>query len=151
MSPHSFWKQFANRFLIDLTSLQLPSLVWFRIVANARSLKTDRLVSLISLNDLTGAKFLGSDARFRQALSATSAKTTALYPGLAGPTLILNLPSVFGALVQLFAPLFPKEVRKKIMFAQGPMRGVRSLRDLATPGAPREKFLDEIDALAYRQ
>lgn len=151
-------------------------------MANARSLKTDRLVSLISLNDLTGAKFLGSDARFRKALSATSAKTTALYPGLAGPTLILNLPSVLGALVQLFAPMFPEEVRstqsdpkkksvtlviqrlltliigyfylqvrKKIMFAQGPMRDVRRLRDLAAPGAPREKFLDEIDALVYPQ
>jgi hypothetical protein len=120
-------------------------------VANARSLKNDRLVSIISLNDLTGAKFFGSDARFRKALSATSAKTTVLYPGLAGPTLLLNLPRLVGSLVQLFVPLFPKEVRKKIIFAQGPMRDVNSLRDLAVPGTPREKFMDSIDKLAYLQ
>ena len=32
------------------------------------------------------------DARFRTALSASSKAATRLYPNLAGPTLLLNLP-----------------------------------------------------------
>jgi len=119
------------------------------IVANARSQQSDKLVSVITVNDLTGVKLIGGDATFRDALSATSAKTNELYPGLSGPTLLLNLPRLLGVLVKLFTPLFPKEVRKKIKFAQGPLSDVDSLVEIAAPGQPREKFLNSLDELLY--
>jgi len=119
------------------------------IVANVRSQQTDSLVSVITVNDLTGVKLIGGDATFRDALSATSAKTNELYPGLSGPTLLLNLPRLLGALVRLFTPLFPKEVRKKIKFAQGPLRDVDTLVEISAPGQPREDFLNSLDELLY--
>jgi len=119
------------------------------IVANARSILSDRLVSVITANDLTGVKLIGGDATFRNALSATSAQTNELYPGLSGPTLLLNLPRLLGALVKLFSGLFPKEVRKKIMFAQGPLRDVDNLMEISVPGQPREKLMSSLDELLY--
>jgi len=120
------------------------------IVANARSIQSDRLISVITVNDLKGVKLIGGDATFRNALSATSAITNQLYPGLSGPTLLLNLPRLLGALVKLFTPLFPKEVRKKIKFAQGPLRDVDNLMEISVPGQSRDKFMNYLDELLYR-
>jgi len=119
------------------------------IVANARSIQKDRLVSLIVANDLTGLKF-GGDATFQKALSATSAKSNKLYPALAGPTLLLNLPGLLGFLVKIFTPLFPREVRKKIVFAKGPLRDVSDLADISVTGGTREKFMSDLDELVYK-
>jgi len=133
----------------EMTEFFLYSREVNAIVANDRSIKSDRLVSVITANDLTGVKLIGGDATFRNALSATSAKTNKLYPGLSGPTLLLNLPRLLGALVKLFTPLFPKEVRKKIMFAQGPLRDVDNLMEVSDPGQPREKLMNSLDELLY--
>ena len=118
-------------------------------VANEYSLRTDRLVALLTANDLSGVKIIGGDATFRQALSASSKISSPLYPNLNGPTLLLNLPRLLGALVKLFTPLFPPEVKKRLRFEQGPLSKVKDLMDVAPSGGGRAKFLGEIDELVY--
>lgn len=119
------------------------------LVANARSAESDSLVSIITANDLKGVKLVGGDATFRKALSAASTKANQLYPNVAGPTLLLNLPRLLGALVKIFTPLFPKEVRKRIAFANGPLNGVDNLVQVVEDGKEREKFQDYLDELVY--
>ena len=43
-----------------------------------------------------------------------------LYPSLAGPTMILNLPFILQAFVGLFKPLFPKSVQARLKFERAP-------------------------------
>ena len=62
------------------------------MVADMRSLQTDSLVKVITCN--------GSS------LSTTSKNANELYPSLIGRTLLLNLPTLMGALVRLFKPGF---------------------------------------------
>ena len=119
------------------------------LVANMRSLKTDRVVNLLTANDLTGVKLIGGDASFRQALSAASKISNDLYPNLTGPTLLLNLPRLLGALVKLFTPLFPSEVRKKLKFVRGPLKDIDDLIHIAPGGKAREEFLNELDQIVY--
>lgn len=119
------------------------------VVANLRSAETDRLVCVFTVNDLSGVKLVGGDASFRKALSASSQKANELYPSLSGPTLLLNLPRLLGALAKLFTPLFPAEVRKKLKFVQGPLSDVDSLSELFADGPKREKFMNELDAHIY--
>jgi len=119
------------------------------LVANQRSLDSDRIVKLVTANDLTGVKLIGGDASFRKALSAASTKANDLYPGLSGPTLLLNLPKLLSAIVKLFTPLFPPEVRAKLKFASGPLKKVGDLTEIAPGGKGREKFLDSLDELIY--
>jgi hypothetical protein len=121
------------------------------IVANMRSVASDKVVYVLTANDLKGVKLVGGDATFRKALSAASTKANDLYPSLAGPTFLLNLPKLLGALVKLFTPLFPEEVRKRLKFARGPLNEVDDLVEISGLGlgdaGAREKFLNEIDAL----
>mmetsp|Transcript_28901 Transcript_28901/g.42842 ORF Transcript_28901/g.42842 Transcript_28901/m.42842 type:complete len:304 (+) Transcript_28901:36-947(+) len=117
------------------------------IVANKRSLSSDRLVTIITANDLSGVSLFG-DATFRKALSAGSKKASTLYPSLNGPTLLLNLPKLLGGLVKLFTPLFSAEVRKKLRFEQGPLKDIGDLTDIMG-GDGRDKFMKEIDTLVY--
>ncbi|KAG7358284.1 CRAL/TRIO domain containing protein [Nitzschia inconspicua] len=119
------------------------------LVANDRSLDQDRLVSVITVNDLNGLKLIGGDATFRQALSAASKKSNTLYPALAGPTLLLNLPMLLSALVKLFTPLFPPEVNARLKFERGPLKDVTELLDISHGGKDRESFLKDLDALCY--
>lgn len=116
------------------------------IVANKRSEAQGRLVCVLTANDLGGVKLVGGDATFRKALSAASTKANALYPNLAGPTFLLNLPRLLSALTKLFTPLFPEEVRKKLKFERGPLENVE-LTEISHSGdqAKREKFLTDID------
>lgn len=121
-------------------------------VANQRSLDSDRLVCVCTANDLSGIKVIGGSAEFRKALSAASQKANELYPTLSGPSLLLNLPRLLGALAKLFTPLFPEEVRKKIKFARGPLSDVTELSEiLAGSGDKRKRdnFLDAVDELVY--
>jgi len=122
------------------------------LVANSRSLDTDRLVRVVTCNDLTGVKIVGGDTTFRSALSAASTKGNDLYPSLSGPTLLLNLPKLLGALVKLFTPLFPAAVRKKLKFERGPLdkNDVKDLLDLNRDAAVREDFLSQLDTLVYK-
>ena len=121
------------------------------IIANMRSVSSDRVVDVLTANDLKGVKLVGGDATFRKALSAASTKANELYPSLSGPTFLLNLPRVLGALVKLFTPLFPKEVNARLKFAKGPLSDVKDLVELSAGemgnAASRENFLDEIEAI----
>ena len=85
-----------------------------RVVA-ALTARTGELATVVTVNDLQGVDLFG-DASFRNALSAASKRGDAIFPGLAGPTVLLNLPRLLGTLVKLFTPLFPPAVRKKLKF-----------------------------------
>lgn len=121
------------------------------LVANARSVSSDRVVNVLTANDLLGVKLVGGDATFRNALSAASTKGNVLYPSLPGPTFLLNLPRLLGALVKLFTPLFPLEVRNRLKFERGPLKEVDDLVEISGlsmgNAAAREKFLDQIDEI----
>jgi len=117
--------------------------------ANLRSLESDRLTYLLTVNDLNNVKLVGGDASFRSALSKSSKVTNNLYPSLMGPTLMLNLPRLLSALVKLFTPLFPEKVRARLKFDSGPLKDVDDLMDISYGGKHRQAFLDEIDKLVY--
>lgn len=119
-------------------------------VANERSMKSDKLVRLIVANDLSGVKLIGGDATFRNALSASSKKANELYPELSGPTLLLNLPPLFGALVKLFTPLFPPAVRKKLKFEKGVLEKGTELEDYLIGGTGRSNFEKDLENLVYK-
>jgi len=118
------------------------------IVANARSLKTGRLSEVIFANDISGVRAI-PDRRFSKALTESSQQYEKLYPSLAGPTMILNLPFVLQTFIGLIKPLFPKSVQDRIKFKKAPV--LASLEEL-TPlsdsnDSSRKAFLDEIDKL----
>ncbi|KAG8458596.1 hypothetical protein KFE25_008393 [Diacronema lutheri] len=121
-------------------------------VALQRTAATGKLVGLVTANDLTGISLFGS-SQFRSALSAASKRTAALYPALLGPTVLLNLPPLLGALVKLFTPLFPKAVLDKLRFESGPLKDVADLRVLlrSAGGPERDAFLADIDACVRRR
>jgi len=121
-------------------------------VANMRSVESDRLVSVLTANDLSGVKLVGGEASFRKALSASSKRGNELYPTLSGPSLLLNLPKLLGALAKLFTPLFPAEVRKRIKFEQGPLEDVNDMSEILAGSGDakkREDFMDSLDELIY--
>merc|ERR1719413_189004 len=98
------------------------------LVAEQRTRASGTLVRLLAANDLTGvSKF--PDDRFQKALTESSKQATMLYPGLAGPTVILNLPGIVRLLVSFLTPLFPGAVQQKIKFARGPMSYLKDLSD----------------------
>jgi len=119
------------------------------LVANMKSEKSDQLVTVLTANDLLGVKLIGGSKTFRAALSAASNKASELYPNLSGPTFLLNLPKLLSALVKLFTPLFAEDVRKRLKFAQGPLKDVTNLSEISPSGdaASRELFLKQIDEL----
>lgn len=119
-------------------------------VADMRSLTMDRLVRVITANDLSGVKLVGGDATFRKALSAASTQANDLYPALSGPTLLLNLPPLVGALVKVFTPLFPPAVRKKLKFEKGVLAKNMELTDYLVGGKGRKSFEQDIDDLVYK-
>ena len=122
-------------------------------VANQRSIDSDRLVCVCTANDLSGIKVIGGSAEFRKALSAVSKRANELYPTLSGPSLLLNLPRLLSALVKIFTPLFPEEVRKKIKFARGPLSDVTALNEILAgsggDGSKRDNFLSAVEELIY--
>lgn len=114
------------------------------LVANARSKQSGRLCNVIFANDITGTR-KAPDAQFSKALTASSKSFEKLYPGLAGPTMILNLPFILQAFVGLFKPLFPKSVQARLKFTQAPVLGkLNELTVLTTDATTRKKFLGEI-------
>ena len=83
-----------------------------------------------------------------QALTASSKSFEKLYPGLAGPTMILNLPFILQAFVGLFKPLFPKVVQERLKFEKAPfLSKLDELTPLTTDMAKKQKFLAEVDML----
>ncbi|GKY94849.1 hypothetical protein MPSEU_000449900 [Mayamaea pseudoterrestris] len=118
------------------------------IVANQRSLQTDKLLSVVTANDLQGVKLIGGSATFRQALSKSSKLANDLYPNTAGPTLLLNLPPLLSALVKLFTPLFPKAVNERLKFASLKLlANIGQLTNVAPGGGQRAEFIKEVDAI----
>merc|ERR1719486_594339 len=89
------------------------------LVANARSTASGRLCNVIFANDISGTR-KPPDPLFSKALTASSKSYERLYPSLAGPTLILNLPLILQAFVGLFKPLFPKSVQARLKFERAP-------------------------------
>ena len=118
-------------------------------VADVRSVETDSLLKLITCNDLSGVKLIGGSSSFRKSLSQASKLANKLYPSLNGRTLMLNLPSLLGALVKLFTPLFPAAVNERLRFSKGPLSKVEDLREIAIGGNGREDFINDVDRLAY--
>merc|ERR1712129_102471 len=118
------------------------------IVADARSLKTGRLCEVIFANDISGVR-KPPDRRFSKALTESSSQYEKLYPSLAGPTMILNLPFVLQAFVSLFKPLFPKSVQERLKFKKAPvLAGCTELTPLSDRNDAKNKaFLAEIDKL----
>lgn len=119
------------------------------MAADMRSVHTDSLIRVVTCNDLSGVKLIGSSSDFRASLSAASKKGNELYPSLNGRTLLLNLPTLLGALVKIFNKLLPAAVRERIRFESGPLRNTEDLREIAEGGAGRAEFLSQMDVLAY--
>jgi hypothetical protein len=119
------------------------------LVANHRSLDMDKMLYVITVNDLSGLQLIGGDPTFRKALSAASTQANSLYPAMNGPTLLLNLPRLVSALVKLFTPLFPKEVNARLKFERGPLENVDELMDISYGGKDRDAFLKDLDRLCY--
>ena len=71
-----------------------------------------------------------------------------LYPSLAGPTMILNLPLILQAFVGLFKPLFPKSVQERLKFGRAPfLSKLGELTPLTTDSNTRKSFLAEVENL----
>jgi hypothetical protein len=134
--------------LIDVDSLVdffIYSKEIISLAADDRSLTSDRLSNVLTVNDLNGLQLIGGDSTFRDALSASSKKANELYPALGGPTLLLNLPRLVSALVKVFTPLFPKKVREKLKFSVGCLKDVTELKDARRNGKDHKQFLKDVD------
>lgn len=117
------------------------------IVANERSARTGRFCNVIFANDIVGVR-KPPDKRFSQALTASSSQYEALYPALAGPTMILNLPFILQAFVGLLKPLFPKSVQGRLVFKKAPvLASVKVLGPLIKDKNVNAKFIREVKSL----
>merc|ERR1711988_506241 len=103
-----------------------------------------RLCNVVFANDITGTR-KAPDPLFAKALTASSKSYEKLYPSLAGPTLILNLPFILQAFVGLFKPLFPKAVQERLRFEKAAyLSSLNELTPLTTDKASLTKFLNEV-------
>lgn len=117
------------------------------IVANERSARTGRMCSVVFANDITGVR-KPPDKRFSKALTSSSDQYESLYPSLAGPTMILNLPIILQAFVGLLKPLFPKSVQERLVFKRAPvLASMDELTPLATDPTLRTRFVKEVKSL----
>ena len=114
------------------------------IVADQRSVQSNRLCRVALANDLSGVSLFNSSPDFRKALSQSSTVAAGVYPSVNRETLLLNLPKLLSALVKLFKPIFPKTVQKKLKFCNGPLKDIDDLAQIAREGPERTKFLDQI-------
>lgn len=117
------------------------------LVANQRSADTGRLCNVIFANDISGVR-KAPDKRFSKALTSSSDAYEVLYPSLAGPTMILNLPFILQAFVGLLKPLFPKSVQERLVFTKAPvLASLKELSPLAEEQQTRQKFVAEVVGL----
>lgn len=113
-------------------------------VCAALAARTNRLSDVVTVNDLSGVDLFG-DASFRNALSVASKRGDKIFPGLAGPTILLNLPPLVRTLVKIFTPLFPASVQKRLKFAKYPLASQELFLERTSP--ERAAFLKEIDTI----
>jgi hypothetical protein len=114
------------------------------LVVNARSEKSGRLCNVIFANDITGTR-KAPDPLFSKALTSSSKGYEKLYPSMAGPTMILNLPFILQAFVGFFKPLFPKVVQERLRFDKAPyLSKLGELTPLTTDASARQAFLKEV-------
>ena len=117
------------------------------LTANQRSAESGRLCNVIFANDISGVR-KAPDKRFSQALTSSSDAYEVLYPSLAGPTMILNLPFILQAFVGLLKPLFPKSVQERLVFTKAPvLANLKELSPLATNASTRDEFVAEVKGL----
>mmetsp|Transcript_20701 Transcript_20701/g.31139 ORF Transcript_20701/g.31139 Transcript_20701/m.31139 type:complete len:310 (+) Transcript_20701:116-1045(+) len=117
------------------------------IVADKRSLATGRLCSVALVNDIKGTR-QAPDAKFSKALTSSSKQYENLYPTLAGPTLITNLPLILQAFASLLKPFFPKTVQERLKFIRAPaLAALDDLTPLSANAGTRKVFVDEIRKL----
>lgn len=141
-----------KKMMDDVTVTQLSEFFMYvkeihNRVANDRSIKNGRLCEVIFANDITGVR-KAPDSRFSKALSSSSSQYEKLYPSLAGPTMILNLPLILQAFVALFKPLFPKTVQARLKFLRAPvLANLPELTPLTSNENTKKKFMNEVDAL----
>lgn len=116
-------------------------------IANRRSANTGRMCSVIFANDISGVR-KAPDKRFSKALTSSSDQYESLYPSLAGPTMILNLPMILQAFVGLLKPLFPKSVQERLVFKRAPiLASLEELTPLGTDPTIRTNFVREVKGL----
>jgi hypothetical protein len=117
------------------------------LVADRRSVETGRLCQVIFANDISGVR-KAPDGRFSKALTSSSDQYEVLYPSLAGPTMILNLPFILQAFVGLLKPLFPKSVQERLVFTKAPVLAkLKELTPLANDPVVKAGFVAEIKGL----
>ncbi len=117
------------------------------IIANERSARTGRMCSVIFANDISGVR-KAPDSRFSKALTSSSDSYESLYPSLAGPTMILNLPLILQAFVGLLKPLFPKSVQERLVFKRAPiLASLKELTPLGTDPTTKLNFVREVKSL----
>lgn len=117
------------------------------IIANQRSARTGRMCSVVFANDISGVR-KPPDKRFSQALTSSSDQYESLYPSLAGPTMILNLPLILQAFVGLLKPLFPKSVQERLVFKRAPiLAGLKDITPLGTDPMMQNRFVREVKGL----
>eukprot|EP00571_Detonula_confervacea_P010272 CAMPEP_0172298188 /NCGR_PEP_ID=MMETSP1058-20130122/952_1 /TAXON_ID=83371 /ORGANISM="Detonula confervacea, Strain CCMP 353" /LENGTH=312 /DNA_ID=CAMNT_0013007443 /DNA_START=24 /DNA_END=962 /DNA_ORIENTATION=+ len=117
------------------------------IIANQRSARTGRMCSVIFANDISGVR-KPPDKRFSQALTSSSDQYESLYPSLAGPTMILNLPLILQAFVGLLKPLFPKSVQERLVFKRAPiLASLKDITPLGTDPMLQNRFVREVKGL----
>jgi len=130
--------------MADVSSSDLSDFFLYAKAVNERvahdlASKTGKLAAVVTCNDLSGVDLFG-DTSFRDALSKASKKGDEIFPGLAAETILLNLPALLRALVNVFKPLFPPSVQKKIKFSQFDLDG-----GLDRNSPIRKAFLDHVD------
>jgi len=117
------------------------------LCANARTQQTGRICEVIFANDISGTRKV-PNPDFSRALSGSSESYTKLYPSLAGPTLILNLPSILQGFVGLITPLFPEAVRERLKFEKAKyLSELKDLTPLTTDKNALKMFLKEIQQI----
>jgi hypothetical protein len=120
------------------------------LIANARSERSGKLCGVIFANDISGVRSF-PDKRFSEALTASSKQYEQLYPSMAGPTMILNLPFVLQAFVGLIKPLFPRSVQSRLIFESAPvLASLKELTPLSTNKDSRKSFLAEVKRLQLK-
>merc|ERR1712129_279053 len=116
-----------------------------QIVANVRSRRTGQLCQLVSADDFTGVRGM-PDKRFQDVLGDMSKQAARLWPGLAGPTLMLNLPGVIRFVIGILTPLFPGSVQARMRFAKKPLEYLDDLSDVVREPM-RSRFVSDVQRI----